>query len=65
MTRVLIVTEGTKTEPDYLNEIRRERRIWPAFVRVLPAGGTEPLKVVASAAALLRESKEYERVHAL
>jgi hypothetical protein len=63
--RVLIVTEGTKTEPNYLNEIRREGRISGAHVRVLPAEGTQPLKVVASAEAFFTNSKEYERIYAV
>ncbi len=62
---MLIVTEGTKTEPNYLNEIRREGRISGAHVRVLPAQGTQPLKVVSSAEAFFKDSKEYERVYAV
>ena len=53
--RVLIVCEGTKTEPQYLNEIRSAYRLSTANVQVWPsARGTEPLQVVTYAEALIR-----------
>jgi hypothetical protein len=45
--RLLIVCEGEKTEPLYLDEIRRAFRLATAHVHVWPsADGTEPLQVV-------------------
>ena len=45
--RLLIVCEGEKTEPLYLEEIRRAFRLATAHVQVWPsADGTEPLQVV-------------------
>lgn len=45
--RLLIVCEGEKTEPLYLDEIRRAFRLATAHVQVWPsADGTEPLQVV-------------------
>lgn len=45
--RLLIVCEGEKTEPLYLDEIRRAFRLATAHVQVWPsAEGTEPLQVV-------------------
>lgn len=45
--RALIVCEGTKTEPQYLEEIRIEHRLSSTSIRVLPAGGmTSPIQVV-------------------
>lgn len=45
--RLLIVCEGSKTEPNYLNEIRQDLRLPTANVLVLPSEiGTDPLKVV-------------------
>lgn len=45
--RILVVSEGTKTEPQYLNEIRTELRLSTAHVQVQPGGfGTEPLSLV-------------------
>jgi len=45
--RLLIVCEGEKTEPLYLNEIRQELRLPSANIQVQPtAYGTEPLRIV-------------------
>ncbi len=45
--RILIVTEGLKTEPLYLNEIRVEYRLSTINVQVQPSQfGTTPLQVV-------------------
>ena len=45
--RILIVSEGSKTEPNYFSEIRAEYRLHSANVAVQPsARGTEPLQVV-------------------
>ncbi len=63
--RILIVTEGSKTEPNYLNEIRIERRVSSAHIKVVPAGGTQPLKVVEDAERLFRQSKDFEQVYAV
>ena len=48
--RLLIVCEGSKTEPQYLNDIRRALRLPTAHIHVLPSSlGTEPIQVVESA----------------
>ena len=53
--RLLIVCEGEKTEPQYLDEIRQELRLATAHVQVRPSGfGTEPLQVVEYAEHLFR-----------
>jgi hypothetical protein len=53
--RLLIVCEGEKTEPQYLDEIRQERRLATAHVQVRPSAfGTEPLQVVEYAEHLFR-----------
>ncbi len=45
--RILIVTEGSKTEPQYLEEIRAAHQLHSANVEVQPSQlGTEPLQVV-------------------
>ena len=52
--RVLIVTEGEKTEPNYVREIRAEYRLHTAHVQVRPGAlGTQPLQVVEYAERLL------------
>lgn len=69
--RLLIVCEGEKTEPHYLNEIRQELRLATAHVQVQPSGfGTEPMQVVEYAEQLFRhgnrslciEAKAFDRV---
>lgn len=45
--RILIVCEGEKTEPQYLNDIRDELRLSTANVQVCQgASGTEPSQMV-------------------
>lgn len=45
--RILIVSEGTKTEPHYFREIRSEYRLQTANVEVQPSEwGTDPLNIV-------------------
>lgn len=45
--RILIVSEGIKTEPNYFNEIRVALRLPAANIAVVPSAmGTEPLQVV-------------------
>jgi hypothetical protein len=61
--RLLIVCEGAKTEPLYLNEIRQALRLPTANVQVQPAAhGTEPLSVVNYAEALFRRGDRGLRI---
>lgn len=54
--RLLIVCEGAKTEPRYLDEIRRDFRLATAHVQVWPSAlGTQPIQVVEYAELLFRE----------
>jgi hypothetical protein len=54
--RILIVTEGTKTEPLYFTEIRQAYRLHTASVAVRHSElGTEPLQVVQYAQRLFEE----------
>ena len=58
--RILIVSEGSKTEPLYFEEIRETYRLHTANVEVRPSGaGTEPIQVVQYA----RDLFEYGDVH--
>jgi len=72
--RVLIVSEGSKTEPNYFKEIRAEFRLHSANVQVQPAAlGTEPLQVVDYALELFKHGdrnkgirpRVFERVYAV
>ncbi len=53
--RYLIVCEGTKTEPQYLRELRDDLGIRPQLVRIAPNDGVSPDRVVAHAVALYAE----------
>jgi RloB-like protein len=63
--RILIVTEGEKTEVNYFEEIRQHCRLPSASIRVCPADGSNPLQVVNYASALCQETGEWERVFAV
>lgn len=53
--RLLIVCEGTKTEPHYFRELLDDLRIRPQVVRIAPNDGVSPDRVVAHALALYEE----------
>jgi hypothetical protein len=61
--RILIVTEGEKTEVNYFEEIRRYYRLSSTHIRVCNSPyGTTPLQVVEYARDRCRETFEWERV---
>lgn len=63
--RLLIVCEGEKTEPQYLDEIRQELRLATAHVQVRPgAFGTEPMQVVEYAEHLFRKGDRASSIEA-
>lgn len=53
--KVLIVCEGTKTEPNYLNEIKDELKLSTANVSIAPSHGSDPLSVVEHAETLVKQ----------
>lgn len=53
--RYLIVCEGTKTEPYYLQELLDELNIRPQLVRVAPNDGASPDRVVAHALSMYQD----------
>lgn len=70
--RILIVSEGSKTEPNYFKEIQRDLHLPTANIQILPGElGTEPIQVVAFAETILRDGytvkgiqkKAFERVY--
>lgn len=72
--RILIVSEGSKTEPNYFREIRAVHRLNTANVEVQPSQlGTEPIQVVKYAKALFEagdrhkqiQPRAFERVYAV
>src|SRR5262245_59023932 len=65
-SRILIVCEGKKTEPQYFEEICIQNRVPSAHVTVLHSQlGTQPRQVVDFAEAKFNESKAYEQVYAV
>lgn len=63
--RLLIVCEGSKTEPLCLDEIRQQLRLPSANVQVQPAAyGTEPLRIVEYAERLFTEGQRALGIHA-
>ena len=63
--RLLIVCEGSKTEPLYLGEIRQQLRLPSANVQVQPAAyGTEPIRIVEYAERLFTEGQRALGIHA-
>ena len=72
--RILIVSEGSKTEPLYFEEIRIDQRIPAANIAVSPGDwGTEPIQVVQYARQLFEqgdkqkgiEPRAFEQVYAV
>lgn len=72
--RILIVSEGSKTEPHYFSEIRHHYKLHTANVQVQPGAlGTQPLQVVEFAERLFLDgdasrgiqSRAFEQVYAV
>lgn len=61
--RILIVTEGSKTEPNYFNEIRTAFRLHTANVEVRPSElGTAPIQVVQYAQVLFENGDRHRNI---
>lgn len=61
--RILIVSEGSKTEPNYFREIRAAYRLHTANVEVQPSeSGTEPIQVVQYAKALFENGDRNKQI---
>lgn len=72
--RILIVSEGSRTEPDYFEEIRAAYRLHTANVEIQPSeAGTSPIQVVGYARKLFEtgdsnrhiQRRAFERVYAV
>jgi hypothetical protein len=59
---VLIVCEGGKTEPQYLDGLKLASKLSSANIRVTSASGTDPVSIVRFAEKLCRTEK-YDRVY--
>jgi hypothetical protein len=61
--RILIVSEGSKTEPNYLNEIRAYYRLPTTNIVVRPSElGTEPIQVAQYAKYIFETGDRYRRI---
>jgi hypothetical protein len=61
--RILIVSEGSKTEPNYFSEIRAVHRLHTANVVVRPSElGTAPIQVVRYAQELFEKGDRYRHI---
>ena len=61
--RILIVSEGSKTEPNYFGEIRQAYRLHTANVEVRPSElGTAPIQVVQYAKELFEFGDKHKNI---
>lgn len=61
--RILIVSEGSKTEPNYFREIRATHRLHTANVEVQPSElGTAPIQVVTYAQTLFENGDRHKNI---
>lgn len=61
--RILVVSEGSRTEPNYFKEIRAEYRLHSANVEVQPGAlGTEPIQVVEYARELFESGDPHKGI---
>jgi len=64
--RILIVCEGKKTEPGYLEDMRRTYRLSSADIKIVSNDNrTEPLQIVDGAIVKFKETRGYEQVYAV
>jgi hypothetical protein len=59
---VLIVSEGTKTEPHYLAGLKLAHGLSNANIKVTPADGTDPVSILEFAKRELAKDPAYDRV---
>lgn len=60
--KVLIVCEGTKTEPNYLNEIKDELKLSTANISIAPSPGSDPVSVVVHAESLVKQQARQKHI---
>lgn len=61
--RVLIVTEGSKTEPEYFRLLIQELGLTTAKVVIVGDGGSAPISVVEDAKTRLRQDDDFEQIY--
>jgi hypothetical protein len=60
---VLIVCEGGKTEPQYLDGLKQAYKLSSANIRVTSADGTDPVSIVRFAERMINNEGGYNRVY--
>ena len=61
--RVLIVTEGARTEPDYFRKLIADLGLTTAKVRIIGDGGSAPINVVEDGKKALEQDSDFEQVY--
>ena len=61
--KVLIVTEGEKTEPSYFRALISELNLTTAKVKIMGDGGSDPVSVVEDAEGFLNKDDDFEHVY--
>lgn len=62
---VLVVCEGSKTEPNYFEALRAEYGLSSLNVAIVSGEGTDPMSVVRTSIQLFLEDGEYDQVFAV
>jgi len=63
LDRVLIVTEGSKTEPDYFRRLIADLGLHTAQVCIVGDGGSAPISVVEDGLKILGKAPEFQQVY--
>lgn len=63
--RVLIVTEGSKTEPTYFRKLIQELGLTTARVQIVGDGGSAPKSVVEEAEKRLNHDADFEQIYCI
>lgn len=63
LDRILIVTEGSKTEPLYFRMLIKELDLTTAKVQIVGDGGSAPISVVNEAKRRLQSDRDFEQIY--
>lgn len=61
--KILIVTEGEKTEPIYFTHLIQELGLTTAKVKIVGDGGSNPKSVVRDAISILEKDDDFEQIY--
>lgn len=62
---ILIVCEGAKTEPNYINGLRLAFELSSVNIRVMQPPGSDPMSIVTFAIRQMKSDPEYDRAYCL